>query len=100
MRTTRSIALVLALIAPAAGHAQVTHSNHATGSALPAVQLGKPRDALSWNVLARVELVKRNGSFKPQFDRTVQGLDNAQVKVQGSMLPIEVGDRHQQFLLT
>jgi uncharacterized protein len=50
--------------------------------------------------LARVEVVKRNGSFKPQFDQTVQRLDKTQVRVQGFMLPLEVGDRHQQFLLT
>jgi hypothetical protein len=57
-------------------------------------------DVLSWKVLAQVELVKQKDRYVPQFAKDVAALDQKQVKVQGFIMPLQMGDKQSHFVLT
>jgi uncharacterized protein len=61
--------------------------------------LPERKDVLSWRTLAQVELVKMKDRYVPQFATSVTSLDQKQVKVQGFMLPLQVGDKQSHFVL-
>jgi uncharacterized protein len=55
---------------------------------------------LSWKLLAQVELVKMKDRYVPQFSQAVAALDQKEVKVQGFMMPLQVGDKQTHFVLS
>ena len=57
-------------------------------------------DVVSWKLLAQVELVKVKDRFQPQFSSGVAALDAKEVKVQGFMMPLEMGDKQSHFILS
>ena len=57
-------------------------------------------DVVSWKLLAQVELVKMKDKFVPQFSSGVAALDKKEVKVQGFMMPLEMGDKQTHFILS
>jgi hypothetical protein len=57
-------------------------------------------DVVSWKVFAQVELIKQKDRYVPQFAKDVAALDQKQVKVQGFMMPLEMGDKQSHFVLT
>jgi hypothetical protein len=61
--------------------------------------LPERKDVLSWKLLAQVELVKMKDRYVPQFASGVTALDQKQVKVQGFMMPLEMGDKQTHFVL-
>ena len=58
------------------------------------------KDVVSWKTLSQVELVKQKDRYVPQFAKDVAALDQKEVKVQGFMMPLEVGDKQSHFVLT
>lgn len=58
------------------------------------------KDVVSWKVLAQVELVKMKDRYLPQFSSSVSALDSKEVKVQGFMMPLEMGDKQSHFILS
>jgi len=61
--------------------------------------LPERKDVVSWKTLAQVELVKAKDRYVPQFAATVAALDQKQVKMQGFMLPLQMGDKQSHFVL-
>ena len=61
--------------------------------------LAERKDVVSWRLLAQVELVKVKDRFQPQFSAGVAALDAKEVKVQGFMMPLEMGDKQSHFIL-
>ena len=61
--------------------------------------LPERKDVVSWKTLAQVELVKAKDRYVPQFAATVTALDQKQVKMQGFMLPLQMGDKQSHFVL-
>ena len=61
--------------------------------------LPERKDVVSWKLLAQVELVKVKDRFQPQFSAGVAALDAKEVKVQGFMMPLEMGDKQSHFIL-
>jgi len=57
------------------------------------------KDVVSWKTLAQVELVKMKDRYVPQFASSVTSLDQKQVKMQGFMLPLQMGDKQSHFVL-
>lgn len=62
--------------------------------------LPERKDIVSWKLLAQVELVKVKDRFEPQFSSGVAALDAKEVRVQGFMLPLEMGDKQSHFILS
>ena len=58
------------------------------------------KDVVSWKLLAQVELVKVKDRFQPQFSSGVAALDAKDVKIQGFMMPLEMGDKQSHFILS
>ena len=57
-------------------------------------------DVVSWKVLSQVELVKEKDRYVPKFASDVTALDQKQVKVQGFIMPLQMGDKQSHFVLT
>lgn len=72
-------------------------------SALPGADfkpLPERKDVVSWRLLAQVELVKVKDRYQPQFSSGVAALDAKEVKIQGFMMPLEMGDKQSHFILS
>jgi uncharacterized protein len=77
-------------------------AQHQPPPAAPAAPppLAERKDVVSWKTLAQVELVKQKDRFVPQFSSNVTALDKKDVKIQGFMMPLEMGDRQSHFVLS
>ena len=62
--------------------------------------LPERKDVVSWKLLQQVELVKQKDRYVPQFSKDVAALDQKEVKVQGFMMPLQVGDKQSHFVLS
>jgi hypothetical protein len=71
----------------------------AAGQAAPA-PLAERKDVVSWRLLAQVELVKVKDRFQPQFSAGVAALDAKEVKLQGFMMPLQMGEKQSHFVLS
>jgi uncharacterized protein len=61
--------------------------------------LPERKDVLSWKTLSQVELVKQKDRYVPQFSSSVAALDKKNVKLQGFMMPLEMGEKQAHFVL-
>lgn len=70
----------------------------------PSPYAGKPLPELkgvtSWKTLADVKTVKQKDRFTPEFGKSVATLDRQEVKLQGFMMPLDIGERQKRFILT
>lgn len=55
---------------------------------------------VSWKTLAQVQPVKQGGKVVPEFSRDILALDRKEVKVQGFMIPLGLGDKQKRFLIS
>ena len=55
---------------------------------------------VSWKTLAQVEPIKQGGKMVPQFSKDILGLDKKDVRVQGFIIPLDMGDKQKRFLLS
>ncbi len=62
--------------------------------------LPERKDVVSWKVLAQVDLVKQKDRYVPKFPADVAALDQKEVKLQGFMMPLQVGDKQTHFVLS
>jgi uncharacterized protein len=89
--------LCTALVVPLAAQAQHQAPPGVDPTAIK--PLPERKDVLSWKVLSQVELVKQKDRYVPQFSSNVTALDKKEVKVQGFMMPLEMGDKQSHFVL-
>jgi hypothetical protein len=61
--------------------------------------LPERKDVVSWKTLSQVELVKQKDKFVPQFAAGVAQLDKKDVKLQGFMMPLQMGEQQSHFVL-
>jgi hypothetical protein len=70
---------------------------------LPASYLDKPlpelKGVVSWKTLGQVVAVRQQDRFIPQFSKDVTALDKKEIKLQGFMMPLDMGERQKRFLL-
>jgi hypothetical protein len=62
--------------------------------------LAERKDVVSWKLLAQVELIKQKDRYVPQFSAGVTALNAKEVKIQGFMMPLEMGDKQTHFILS
>ena len=95
----RSLLLVAALLAFPVQAQQ--HTPPPPGSPpLDFKPLPERKDVVSWKLLAQVELVKQKDRYVPQFSSGVAALNAKEVKLQGFMMPLEMGDKQTHFILS
>ncbi len=61
--------------------------------------LTERKDLVSWKLLAQVELVRLKDRYAPKFSNSVEALHQKEVKLQGFMIPLQIGDKQTHFLL-
>ena len=96
----RWLVLVLAVSLPVQAQNNAPPPEVPPGSDVAAYRLPERKDIVSWTLLAQVVPVKVNDRVLPQYSDAVIALDQKTVKVQGFMLPLEVGDKQSHFLLS
>ena len=57
-------------------------------------------DVVSWRTLAQVEMVKQGDRMVAQFAKPILALDRKDARVQGFMIPLDLGDRQKHFLVS
>jgi hypothetical protein len=57
------------------------------------------KGVVSWKTLAQVQQVKVKDKVVPQYADSVLKLNATEVKLQGFMMPLEMGDKQKQFVL-
>ena len=55
---------------------------------------------VSWRTLAQVTPVQQGGKMVNEFSPAILTLDKRDVKVQGFMIPLDMGDKQKRFLLS
>jgi hypothetical protein len=93
---SKALLLSLALAFPAVAQ----HQPPPGADASQFKPLAERSDVLSWKLLAQVELVKLKDRYVPKFAPSVAQLDQKEVKVQGFMMPLQVGDKQTHFVLS
>ncbi len=70
---------------------------------LAAPYLGRPlpelKGVVSWKTLGQVTPVRQQDRFIPQFSKDVAALDKKEIKLQGFMMPLDMGEKQKRFLL-
>ena len=109
LRSLVALALIAAVALPPAVSAQGVP---ATRPATPSNSLSLPIDpsllnnlpelkgVVSWNTLSQVKARTEGNKVVPEFAPAVRQLHQQDVKLQGFMMPIVTGERHEHFLLT
>jgi len=108
MNRFRTVALTAAMLLltvanPAAPQSPSTAGNR--GMALPIDpqllnDLPEIKGIVSWKVLGQVKTAQVGQRFVPEFAAEIRKLDQQDVKLQGYMMPIAAGEKHDHFLLT
>jgi hypothetical protein len=62
--------------------------------------LPEMKGVVSWKTLSQVEPVKQGTKMVPQFSRDIMGLDKKDVRIQGFIVPLDMGDKQKHFLLS
>ena len=57
------------------------------------------KGVVSWRTLGQVTPVRQQDRFIPQFSKDVAALDKKEVKLQGFMMPLDMGEKQKRFLL-
>lgn len=101
--TSRFIAFMLAA---ATAQAAIAFNADIPAAGLPSASdfsgqvLPERADVVSWKALAQVEPVKQGNRMVPQFAKPILALDAREQRVQGFMIPLDLGDRQQHFLIS
>lgn len=99
-RTTLACLLIAAFVMPAAAiNTGIPAGGLPTATDFSASLLPERDGVVSWKTLAQVEPVKKEGKIVPEFSRDILALDRKDVKVQGFMIPLEVGEKQRRFLI-
>ena len=95
-------AMLLMVADPAAAQSPSTGNR---GMALPIDpqllnDLPEVKGVVSWKLLGQVKTAQVGQRFVPEFAAEIRKLDQQDVKLQGYMMPIAAGEKHDHFLLT
>ena len=88
---------------PAAGKDLMAKDPAADAAAQQALYdkpLPELKGVLSWKTLGEVKPVKQKDKFVPEFAKSIAAMDKKEVKIQGFMMPLDMGEWQQRFILT
>jgi len=101
-KTIGTLAAVTLLIAgPAAAlDTSIPPSGLPSATAFSSTLLPEKDGVVSWKTLGQVEPVKQGDKIVPRFSDEVLKLDSKAVRVQGFILPLDIGEGQRHFLLS
>jgi len=92
---------LLGLTIPAvAFNSKIPESGLPSATTFGATLLPELQGVVSWKTLAQVEPVKQGAKMVPQFSKELLALDGQRVRVQGFILPLDMGDQQKHFLIS
>ena len=95
------IAATLLVATPAAAlNAGVPSEGLPTASTFSATLLPELQGVVSWKTLSKVEPIKQGDKMVPKYSDEILNLDRKAVRVQGFILPLDMGDQQRHFLLS
>ena len=105
MNRFHTVALTAAMLLLLITNAAVAQSPANRGMALPIdpkllSELPEVKGVVSWKLLGQVKTSQVGQRFLPEFAPEIRKLDQQDVKLQGYMMPIATGEKHDHFLLT
>nr|MBA3253081.1 hypothetical protein [Burkholderiaceae bacterium] len=105
MNRLHTVTLAAAMLALMVTNPAVAQSPGNRGMALPIDpkllnELPEVKGVVSWKVLGQVKTAQVGQRFLPEFAAEIRKLDQQDVKLQGYMMPIVTGEKHDHFLLT
>ena len=95
-----AIALASALHAHAQAVTNVPSGGLPSANDFSAQILPERAGIVSWRTLAQVSPVKQGNKMVPSFSKDILALDRKDAKIQGFMIPLDVGDKQKRFLIT
>ena len=93
-------ASILIATSPAGAVTDIPSSGLPTASMFSSTLLPEKQGVVSWKTLSQVEPVKQGDKMVPKFSEEVLSLDTTAVRVQGFILPLDMGDEQHHFLLS
>ena|SRR5437762_3786614 len=100
-RRARWILLLAMALAPfTAAVTPVPQSGLPSATDYGATLLPERAGVVSWRTLAQVSPVQRDGRMVNEFSPAILTLDQRDVKVQGFMIPLDMGEKQTRFLLS
>ena len=105
MNRLNAVALAAAMLVLLVTNIAVAQAPGNRGMALPIdpkllSELPEVKGVVSWKVLSQVKTSQVGQRFLPEFAPEIRKLDQQEVKLQGYMMPIATGEKHDHFLLT
>ena len=105
MDRLNAVALAAAMLVLLVTNTAVAQAPANRGMALPIdpkllSELPEVKGVVSWKVLGQVKTSQVGQRFLPEFAAEIRKLDQQDVKLQGYMMPIATGEKHDHFLLT
>ncbi|MEO6565534.1 MAG: DUF3299 domain-containing protein [Casimicrobiaceae bacterium] len=94
------IALVAVAGTAAAINTGVGSAGLPSATSFSATLLPEREGVVSWQTLAQVQPVKQGGKIVYEYAPGILALDRKDVKVQGFMIPLDIGDKQRRFLLS
>lgn len=69
----------------------------------PSPFAGKPlpelKGVVSWKTLNDVKTIRQKDRFMPEFGKSVATLDKKEIRLQGFMMPLDMGEKQKRFIL-
>lgn len=90
----------LAAVPAAAFNPTVAQTGLPSATDFSAQVLPERAGVVSWRTLAQVEPVKRGDRMVPEFAKPVLALDKQEQRVQGFMIPLDMGEKQKRFLIS
>jgi hypothetical protein len=92
---------LLALALPSLGlNSKIAATGLPSATTYSATLLPELQGVVSWKTLAQVETVTQGSKTLPQFSKELLELDKQSVRVQGYILPMDMGDKQKHFLIS
>jgi hypothetical protein len=95
-----AVATLAAASAAYAFDSSIPQAGLPTAPQYSASLLPEAAGVVPWRTLAKVEPVTRDGRIVPVFDKEVLGLDQRKIKIQGFILPMDLGEKQKHFLVS
>lgn len=95
-----AVSLFLAAASAAAFDSSIPPTGLPTASTFSSSLLPDLEGVVSWRTLSQVEPIRQGDKMVPKFSEVILGLDSKIVRVQGFVLPLDLGDQQHHFLLS
>jgi hypothetical protein len=99
-RSAFAASLIFLTLPALAFDSKIAATGLPAASTYSATLLPDLQGVVSWKTLAQVEPVMQGSKMVPQFSKELLALDKQSIRVQGFILPMDMGDKQKHFLIS